>query len=157
MFFLPIISSYSKKMIIHKACTSQCLIYYFLLLGIWIDSKLEPLCVLHFLTFFRNYVCMYILSYLQKTYNRTARKIISIFYPPSIAYANSVDTPYIPMSKDRGFTALSDNFPPCFLFLNHIISYAILTIIPKPYFRSICFFIILEAYHVHNWTSSKNV
>lgn len=32
------------------------------------------------------------------------------------------------------------NFPPCFHFLNHIISYAILTIIPKPNFRSICFF-----------------
>ena len=76
---LPAIPSDSKKMIIHKACTSQCLIYDFLLLSIWIDSKLEPLCVLHFLTSFRNYVCKYILSYLQKTYNRTARKIVSVF------------------------------------------------------------------------------
>ena len=88
MFFLPAISPNGKKMIIYKACTSQCLIYYFLLLGIWIDSKFENLCLLHFLTSFRNFVCVYILSYLQKTYNRTARKIISIFCPPSIAYAN---------------------------------------------------------------------
>ena len=79
MLFLPAIPSDSKKMIIHKACTSQCLIYYFLLLCIWIDSKFETLCILHFLTSFRNYVCRYILSYLQKTYNRTVRKIISIF------------------------------------------------------------------------------
>src|SRR5574344_986629 len=77
--FLPAISSDSKKMIIHKARTSQCLIYEFLLLCIWIYSKLETLCVLHFLTSFRNYVCVDILSYLQKTYNRTARKITSIF------------------------------------------------------------------------------
>ena len=56
------------------------MIYYFLLLCIWIDSKLETLCIHHFLTSFRNYVCMYILSHLQETYNWTARKIISIFY-----------------------------------------------------------------------------
>ena len=61
--FLPAISSDSKKMIIHKACTSQCLIYYFLLLGIWIDSKLEALCVLHFLTSFGNYVCIYSITF----------------------------------------------------------------------------------------------
>ena len=27
---------------------------------------------------------------------------------PSIAYANSADAPYIPSSKERGFTALDD-------------------------------------------------
>ena len=31
----------------------------------------------------------------------------NIICPPSIACANSVDVPYIPMSKDRGFTAHS--------------------------------------------------
>ena len=30
-----------------------------------------------------------------------------IICPPSIAYANSVDVPYIPMSKGRGFTSHS--------------------------------------------------
>ena len=29
---------------------------------------------------------------------------------PSIAYANSADAPYIPSSKERGFTALDDKF-----------------------------------------------